>query len=312
MITADILLFVRVAETLSFKEAAAQLGISRSQASKRIASLEEELGTKLIYRSPRSISLTNAGETLLEHYRRVYDMIEEARLAVENLSHRPAGRLRFSVPTCLGAALLPRLQREFLARHPDVVLDAHMSDACVDIVAGGYDVVIRVAQKLADSTLTAQRLATSPLVVAAAPAYLSARGVPEHPSELSKHSCLAVSSEKHAGGTWRFRTPEGILNVPVCFSAVSDNNLSLVLAASSGLGFVYVPQAVVAGELKRGILRPVLADYCRGIEWGVYAVYSGRSPTSPAAAFIDYVREVLPTLDRIDRWQALTGQAGAA
>src|SRR5690606_41853591 len=110
MFTADILQFVRVAETLSFKEAAAQLGISRSQASKRIASLEEEHGTKLIYRSPRSISLTSAGETLLEHYRRVYDRIEEARLAVESLRQRPAGRWTFSVRTCVRAGLLPRLQ----------------------------------------------------------------------------------------------------------------------------------------------------------------------------------------------------------
>ncbi|MFO7285942.1 MAG: LysR substrate-binding domain-containing protein [Gammaproteobacteria bacterium] len=312
MVTADILLFVRVAETLSFKEAAAQLGISRSQASKRIASLEEELGTKLIYRSPRSISLTSAGETLLEHYRRVYDMIEEARLAVESLRQRPAGRLRFSVPTCLGAVLLPRLQHEFRARYPDIVLDAHMSEACVDIVAGGYDVVIRVAQKLADSTLTAQRLATSPLVVAASPAYLAAHGVPLHPSELSKHSCLAVSTEKYATGTWRFRMSDGALNVPVHFAAVSDNNLSLVLAASAGLGFVYVPHAVVAGELRRGVLQQVLADYCRGIEWGVYALYPGRTPTSPAAAFIEFVREVLPTLDRIDRWQVLTRRPTAA
>lgn len=312
MITADILLFVRVAETLSFKEAASQLGMSRSQASKRIAALEEELGTKLIYRSPRSISLTSAGETLLEHYRRVYDMIEEARLAVENLSHRPVGRLRFSVPTCLGTAMLPMLRDDFLTRHPDIVLDAHMSESCVDIVGGGYDVVIRVAQKLADSTLTAQRLATSPLVVAAAPSYLSSRGAPSHPSELSRHCCLSVSTERQPGGHWRFRSAEGALNVPVTFSAVSDNNLALVLAATSGLGFVYVPQAVIAGELRRGLLRSVLDEYCEGIEWGIYAVYSGRTPTSPASAFIEYVREVLPTLDRVDRWHSLIGGAGAA
>ena len=148
MIIADVLLFVRIAETLSFKDAAKHLSISRSQASKRVAALEDELGTTLIYRSPRSISLTSAGETLFAHYRRIFDMMEEARLAVEHLSNAPIGRLRFSMPTCLGSGLLPKLYSEFLPRYPGVVLDAHTSETCVDIVAGGYDVAIRVAQRL--------------------------------------------------------------------------------------------------------------------------------------------------------------------
>jgi DNA-binding transcriptional LysR family regulator len=90
--------------------------------------LEEELGTTLIYRSPRSISLTSAGETLFAHYRRIFDMMEEARLAVEHLTNAPIGRLRFSMPTCLGSALLPKLCSEFLPRYPGIVLDAHIRD----------------------------------------------------------------------------------------------------------------------------------------------------------------------------------------
>ena len=310
MITADILLFVRVAETLSFKEAARQLRLSPSQASKRIASLEEELHTRLIYRSPRSISLTGAGETLLAHYRRIYDMVEEARLAVENLNSEPLGRLRFSVPTCLGAVLLPALYRTFTKRYPGIMLDAHTSESCVDIVAGGYDVVIRVAQKLNDSALTARRLATSPLVVAAAPSYLAERGVPAHPADLSQHSCLGLARAKQHP-VWQFRTANGRLSVPVVWSAVSDNNLALVVAACSGLGFLYVPQAVIANELRQGALQPVLAEFCKGIEWGVYAVHSGRTPTRNATVFIEFVREVLPTLDRIEKWPVVPPRAAA-
>src|SRR6185312_13876717 len=102
MMIADVLLFVRIAETLSFKEAAKHLSISRSRASKRIAALEDELGAPLIYRSPRSISLTGAGETLLEYYRQIFDLMESARQAVEHMGRAPAGRLRFSMPTGLG------------------------------------------------------------------------------------------------------------------------------------------------------------------------------------------------------------------
>src|SRR5688500_4552336 len=101
MVILDVVLFVRIAETLSFKLAAKQLSISRAQASKRIAALECELGTPLIYRNSRSISLTDAGETLLEYYRRVFQAMQEAKTAVEHLSRAPAGRLRFSLPTCL-------------------------------------------------------------------------------------------------------------------------------------------------------------------------------------------------------------------
>jgi DNA-binding transcriptional LysR family regulator len=300
MIISDVLLFVRIAETLSFKEAAKHLSISRSQASKRIAALEDELGATLIYRSPRSISLTNAGETLFRHYRRIFDMMEEARLAVEHLSNAPIGRLRFSMPTCLGSALLPKVYSEFLPRYPAVVLDAHTSETCVDIVAGGYDVAIRVAQRLTDSTLTARRLATSPLVLAAAPSYLQERGTPSHPAELARHRCLGLQRPKQPGTAWYFRASSERFSVPIDFWAVSDTNLALVRAACSGLGFVYLPLAVIANKLQQGTLQAVLPDFCKGIDAGIYAVHAGRVPTRNAAAFIDFVRDALPLFDGIE------------
>jgi len=305
MITSDVLLFIRVAETASFKEAARQLNISPSQASKRIAWLEADLGAQLFYRSPRSLSLTSAGETLLEYYRRIYEMVEESRAAIGKLG-KPHGRLRFSVPTCLGAALLPKLQTDFAARYSEVQLDAHTSESFVDVVAGGYDIVIRVAQRLTDSALTARRLATSPLVVAAAPSYLQKHGTPTEPGDLTRHQCLGLKSAKTSSAKWRFITPHGEVAIPVNLTTVTDSNLALVLAARSGLGFVYVPQAVIANELRRGALRPVLAEFCKGIEWGVFAVHPGKTPTSNAAVFIDFVRALLPQLELIDRWQTGT------
>jgi DNA-binding transcriptional LysR family regulator len=299
MMIADVLLFVRIAETLSFKEAAKHLSISRSQASKRIAALEDELGTTLIYRSPRSISLTSAGETLFAHYRRIFDMMEEARLAVEHLTNAPIGRLRFSMPTCLGSGLLPKLYSEFLPRYPGIVLDAHTSETCVDIVAGGYDVAIRVAQRLTDSTLTARRLATSPLVLAAAPSYLRERGVPSHPAELARHRCLGLQRPKQPSAAWHFRADGERFSVPIDYWAVSDTNLALVRAACSGLGFVYLPLGAIANKLQHGALQIVLPEFCRGIEAGIYAVHAGRAPTKNAAVFIDFVRDALLTFDGI-------------
>jgi DNA-binding transcriptional LysR family regulator len=306
MMISDVLLFVRIAETHSFQQAARHLSISRSQASKRIAALEDELGTHLIYRTPRSISLTSAGETLLEYYRHIFDMIEEARHAVEHLSNEPVGRLRFSMPTCLGSLLLPKLYSGFVPQHPGVVLDAHTSESCVDIVAGGYDVVIRVAQKLSDSTLTARRLATSPLVLAASPQYLLERGVPTDVTELTRHRCLGLHGARQPGTTWLFRGAHERISVPISFWAVSDTNLALALAASAGLGFVYMPKACIASQLREGKLQEVLPEFCRGLEWGIYAMHSGRAPTKNAAALIEYVRDVLPTLDGVDGQRPLT------
>lgn len=304
MLADDAMLFVAVAETLSFKKAAEQLQTSRSRVSKRVALMERQLGTTLLYRSPRSISLTATGEVLLSYCRQICDLTERAKAAVEELNNLPSGRLRFSIPTCLGAALLPAVAAEFRVRYPHVVLDAHTSESYVDVVAGGYDVAIRVARKLTDSTLTAQRLATSPLVLAASPSYLDARGVPAHVSELAKHSCIGLRCNTQNRAVWQFNAPEGPFNVAVTLSASTDTNLALILAACSGLGFVYVPEAVIANELERGALVSVLPEFCRGVEWGVFAVYCGRTPTASARALIKLVCEYLPKLPSFDRWAA--------
>jgi DNA-binding transcriptional LysR family regulator len=300
MVILDVVLFVRIAETLSFKQAAKQLSISRAQASKRIAALEYELGAPLIYRSSRSISLTSAGETLLEYYQRVFKTMEEARAAVEHLRSAPSGRLRVSLPTCLWVPLLPKLYGDFLQRHPGIVLDVHVSDTCVDVVGGGYDVVIRIARRLDDSTLTARRLAASSLVLAASPQYLLDRGRPSHASELIRHRCLGLQGTKHAGAAWQFREANASLSVPINVWVIADTHLALVLAASSGIGFIYVPKVVIAAQLRDGSLQPVLPDLCKGIDWGIYAVHCGRSPTKNAAALIEFVREILPTIDGVE------------
>lgn len=296
----DILVFVRVADALSFKDAARQLNISRSQASKRIAALEEELGTPLIYRSTRSISLTGAGETLLAHYRRIFAMMEEARAAVEHLNEAPVGRLRFSMPTCLVEHLLPKLYEEFQPRHARLQLDAHVAETAVDIVSGGYDVVLRIAQRLTDSTLTARRLATSPLVLAASPAHLIEHGKLTDVAQLSTRRCLGLDSGRAPAMAWQFRASSQRCSVAITPSVVSDTYLSLVRAAVAGTGFIYVPRIVIAAELQQGTLQAVLPESCVGVDWGIYAVHAGRSPTRNAAAFIEFVRGVLPGLSGVE------------
>jgi DNA-binding transcriptional LysR family regulator len=164
---------------------------------------------------------------------------------------------------------------------------------------------------LTDSTLTARRLATSPLVLAAAPSYLQEHGIPGHPAQLARHRCLGLQRPK-PGAAWFFRAAGGRFSVPIDFWAVSDTNLALVRAACSGLGFVYLPLAVIANKLRQGTLQAVLADFCKGIDAGIYAVHAGRAATRNAAVFIDFVRDLLPTFDGIESASFMTRPPAAS
>jgi DNA-binding transcriptional LysR family regulator len=203
------------------------------------------------------------------------------------------------MPTCIGAALLPRLYSEFMPRHPNLLLEAHTSESCVDIVAGSYDVAIRMAQRLGDSRLTARRLATSSLVLAAAPRYLLEHGSPAHPGELTRHRCLGLQGAKHHGPVWSFAAVTERFTVPMSFWAASDTHLALVDAACGGLGLIYVPMVTIASELQQGKLQAVLPEFCRGVECGIHAVHVGRTPARNATAFIEFVRDTIATFDGV-------------
>jgi DNA-binding transcriptional LysR family regulator len=206
--------------------------------------------------------------------------------------------------------LMPALYGDFLQRHPGIVLEAHASDTCVDVIGGGYDVVIRIAQRLTDSTLTARRLATSSLVLAASPQYLLERGCPSNATELIRHRCLGLQDSKHAGAAWQFRVTNASISVPVHLWVVADTHLALVIAACSGIGLIYVPKVVIAAQLQQGALQSVLPEQCKGLECGIYAMHCGRSPTKNAAALIDFIREVLPKIDGVESHKGFTSADG--
>ncbi len=310
MNSTDTFVFLRVSQTLSFKEAADQLGMSRSAVSKRIAQLERELGTALVNRTPRSISLTEAGRAFSEHCQQIDDVIDRAVQSVQNSDQKPSGLLKTSVPTALGAQLLPDLMASFSAEYPDVRIVAHFADPFVDIVAGGYDVVIRVAEKLDDSTLMAKRLATSPRMLVASPHYLEEHGTPEHVEELTAHRCLGVGYRSETGSTWRFLDKaKRAIDVPVDYAFTANNDLAVILAACLGAGIFYTTEILVRNELERGRLVPLLSKFCDRIKMGVFAVYPQRQPSAKVRAFIEFVADHVATLDTDDRWTPLNKAA---
>lgn len=189
----DIAVFVRVVEAGSFTAAAEQLGLSQSAVSKCITRLETHLGTRLLNRSTRKFSLTEAGSTLHARGRRALDELEEAELEVARLQTEPRGVLRVNAPMSFGILHLAPALAEFLNRYPALTVDLQLDDRIVDLVEEGFDCAIRI-KALTDSTLVARKLAPCRMVVCASPDYLKRRGTPTTPDALRDASSTLIAA----------------------------------------------------------------------------------------------------------------------
>jgi DNA-binding transcriptional LysR family regulator len=285
--------FRQVVASKGFAAAALQLGRATSSVSRQIGELESELGVRLLNRSTRNLSLTEAGQIYHERTARILDEMEEARLAVAQLDGSPSGVLRVTMPTGIGREIISVALPGFLARHGGVRVVLSVTDSMLNLVDAGIDVAIRMGPQK-DSTLMARKIGSSRRVVCASPAYLKRAGVPRHPLDLRRHTCLTWRD--HPGhNTWSFRGPNGIEDVPVTGNVFVRSADALAAAAVAGLGLILLPDWNVGVELRSGRLRPVLADYQAVPEaTPIYAVYPP-SPYLPrkVRAFVDCLRNEL-------------------
>src|SRR5581483_1107867 len=185
--------FVQVAETGSFSEAARRLRSSKSAISRQVSGLETELGARLLHRTTRSLTLTEAGRGYFERAARILADLDDADRSVSTLQAAPRGKLRVNAPMSFGFLHLAPALPDFLARYAEVEVDVIMNDRFVDLVDEGFDVAVRIGH-LEDSSLVARKLAPVRRVVCASPAYLAARGTPTSPEELKAHDCLCYSN----------------------------------------------------------------------------------------------------------------------
>lgn len=286
----DIAVFVRVVERASFTKAAEELELSRAVVSKYLSRLEERLGARLLHRTTRRLSLTEAGAALFEASRGAIERIEEAEESIARLQKEPRGRLKVSAPMGFGLLHLGAPIAAFLQRHPQVSLDVRFDDRYVNLVAEGIDMAIRIG-RLTDSTLVARKLASVRPVVAASPAYLAEHGEPQVPEDLATHNCLQYSYLSTAN-VWRFIGPDG-REIPVATSGNlrMNNGIAETAAAVEGLGILMTPHFYVAQALRERKLKQVLARY-KLPELGIYAVYSQRDHVPPKLrAFVDHLVE---------------------
>ena len=285
---ADIAVFVRVVERGSFTLAADDLALSRAVVSKYLSRLEERLGVRLLNRTTRRLSLTEAGAALFEASRAALEKMDEAQAEIARFQSEPRGRLKVSAPMSFGILHLAPALADFTRQHPAVGLDLKLDDRFVNLVEEGIDVAIRIGV-LTDSSLVARKLATTRSIVCASPQYLAEHGEPETPEDLASHNCLLYSYLSTAN-VWRFTAPDG-REVPVAVTGNLRVNNGMVNteAALAGMGILMTPTFYVGDLVRTGKLRQVLEGY-RLPDLGIHAVYPQRAHVPPKVrVFVDFL-----------------------
>lgn len=281
--------FTTVVEAGSFVRAAELLEVSKTAVSRLVADLEARLGTRLLHRTTRKLSLTPEGEVFLERCRRLLQDLEEAEAELSVHAGEAVGQLRINVPVTFGLLHLAPLWPVFMARHPKVELDITLADRLVDLVEEGYDLAVRIA-RLQPSSLVSRQLSSTRLVLCASPEYLRRHGTPAHPSELTRHAVIAYTLLS-MGDHWEFEGPQGPVGVTVAAQMHTNSGDTCCAAALQHRGLVLQPTFLVGPHLSSGALVEVLPQY-RSIELGVFAVYPSRKHLTPKVrVLIDFLVE---------------------
>ena len=276
--------FARAVETGSFSAVAREQGIGQPNVSRHVATLEQYLGTRLLHRSTRKLTLTPEGERYYAEARRVLDAVDEAESNVRG-EGKPSGLLRVACPNVLGRTHIMPWTKTLLERYPELDLDLQVGDRFIDLVEEGVDVAIRIGA-LRDSALKARRIGTAERVCVASPAYLATHPAPLVPEDLLRHNCV-VHSLARSGRIWSFRTTE--LEVGGRFKVNTPDGIHR--AVLDGLGIAYAPVWLFEEELHSGRLEPLLLNEM-GPTAPIHCVYPAkRLLARRASAFMDFIAE---------------------
>jgi DNA-binding transcriptional LysR family regulator len=281
--------FRTTAATGSFAGAARQMGLSAAAVSKNIAELEAHLKVRLINRTTRQMSLTEAGAAYVERLARILDDLAEADAALAPMGASPGGVLRVSAPLTFSLVSLSPAIAEFMRRYPNLRLELDLQDTRTDLIGGGYDLAIRGSDRLEDSSLVARELTTLTHVLCGAPAYFAAHGVPAQPEDLKAHECVQFTLSGHAN-RWTFTRAGRSVAVPVDGRYKVSSSIAVRDALLAGFGLSLIPRLYVESELAAGRLQAVLADW-EADRTPVYAVYPSRHLAAKTRAFVDFLVE---------------------
>jgi DNA-binding transcriptional LysR family regulator len=299
--------FTKVVATRSFAEAGRRLGLTRSAVSKAVMELEQSLGVRLLDRTTRRVSPTEAGLAYYERCIAILAQVEETEIQISRLHDEPKGVLKINAPLSFGILYLGAAIAEFMARHRDLHVELTLDDRFIDPLAEGVDVTLRIGA-LADSSLIARRLAPARRAIVASPDYLARSGVPASPADLASHRCLNYG---HATFMQRWPLSQGgkPISVPINAALSSNNGDVLRSAALGGNGIAILPTFMVGPDIQAGRLRLVLPDN-QPIETSIYALYApNRYLAAKTRVFIDFLIERFgPTPE----WDDFPARASAA
>lgn len=284
---ASMKMYVAVVDGGSFAAAADKLDISRAMASKQIQKLEEHLGTRLLNRTTRRLSLTETGREFYERSIQIIGDVGEAVQIAGQMTRRPQGVLRVTIPLSYGQHRLATVIGDYTQAYPQVQLDIKLSDRKVDLIEDGLDLAIRIGA-MPQSDLIARKIGGVRSIVCATPAYLARHGTPQTPEDLVKHSCLGYTLTG-TGADWRLEGLDGSVLVPISGPIRADNGDIIRLAALSDAGIVFQPHFIVDDDIEAGRLVRVLPEW-QSAELGVYAVYPSRKHLSAKVrTFVDFL-----------------------
>lgn len=282
-------LFIEVVKGNSFTAAAEKMGLSRAQVSKAVMQLEDHLHTRLLNRTTRRVSLTEFGRIYYDRCLSIMQDIHEIEGIASEQTSKPRGTLKLSAPTSFGILHLKDVIPQYIKQHPQVQISLNLADRFIDVVAEGFDLVIRIAE-LADSSLIARKIAPCKRVFCASADYLKQHGIPKVPQDLAIHHCLTYSLELKPD-TWVLYGPNGTESIKVNGPVCADNGDILKAAAVSGLGITLLPTFIVGPDISRGRLQQVLSDYCPP-DISIYAVFpSRRYLSAKVRTFVDYLSD---------------------
>jgi DNA-binding transcriptional LysR family regulator len=284
--------FVAVGESGSFAGAATQIGRGASVISRRVSQLEQRLGVRLLSRTTRHVSLTEVGAVYFRRVQAILDELAHASTEASDSASTPQGVLKISLPVTFGRQWVAPSFAAFMARYPQIKIDAHFTDRIVDVIADGFDVAIRVGA-LNDSSLTARRIASYRNVLIAAPSYLEKHGRPRSPTELKERACLGFPSHPYWPDWMLTKDGQRRTVRPNC-GLVADNSEVILMAALDGAGVALLPDWLVGRSLREKKLVQVLPAWTGKGDGGVYAILPpGRLVPTKTRVFVDSIAEAI-------------------
>ena len=282
----DLPAFLAVARERSFTRAAAQLGLSQSALSHTIRGLEERMGIRLLTRTTRSVSLTEAGERLVQSVGPHLNEIEAELDAMSALRDKPAGSIRITTAEHAARTILWPALMSFLPDYPDIKIEIVIDYGLTDIVAERYDAGVRLGEQVAKDMIAVRIAPDLRMAVVATPDYFAARAIPKTPQDLTGHSCIKFRLPTYGGLLiWEFEKDGRALNVRVDGQLTFNNGATILTAALDGFGLAYVPEDAAQPYVAEGRLVRVLEDWCPAFQ-GYHLYYPSRRQSSPAFALL--------------------------